>query len=35
MLVHFPIFRKNFVKNIKKKPPTADTLDLDEGVENE
>jgi arginine/lysine/ornithine decarboxylase len=34
ILVSFPIFRKNFMKNIKK-PPTADALYLDEGVENE
>jgi hypothetical protein len=33
-MVHFSIFRENFMKNIKK-PPTADTLYLDEGVENE
>jgi hypothetical protein len=34
ILVPFPIFRENFMKNIKK-PPTADTLYLDEGVGNE
>jgi len=34
ILVLFPIFRENFMKNIKK-PPTADALYLDEGVENE
>jgi hypothetical protein len=34
ILVPFPIFRKNFMKNIKK-PPTADALYLDEEVENE
>jgi hypothetical protein len=33
-MVPFPIFKKNFMKNIKK-PPTTDTLYLDEGVENE
>jgi hypothetical protein len=34
-LVPFP-FRKNLMKNIKKKkPPTTDALYLDEGVENE
>jgi hypothetical protein len=33
-LVLFIIFRENFMKNIKK-PPTADALYLDEGVENE
>jgi hypothetical protein len=34
ILVPFPIFRKNFMKNIKKLP-TADALYLDEGVGNE
>jgi hypothetical protein len=34
ILVPFPIFRENFIKNIKK-PPTADALYLDEGVGNE
>jgi hypothetical protein len=34
ILVPFPIFRENFMKNIKK-PLTADTLYLDEGVGNE
>jgi hypothetical protein len=34
ILVPFPIFKENFMKNIKK-PPTADALYLDEGVENE
>jgi hypothetical protein len=33
-MVPFPILRKNFMKNIKK-PPTADTLYLDEIVGNE
>jgi len=32
ILVPFPIFRENFMKNIKK-PPTADALYLDEEVE--
>jgi hypothetical protein len=34
ILVPFPIFRKNFIKNIKKLP-TVDALYLDEEVENE
>jgi hypothetical protein len=34
ILVSFPIFKENFIKNIKK-PTTADTLYLDEGVGNE
>jgi hypothetical protein len=34
ILVPFPIFRENFIKNIKK-PPTADALYLEEGVGNE
>jgi hypothetical protein len=34
ILVPFPIFRENFMKNTKK-PPTADTLYLDRGVGNE
>jgi hypothetical protein len=33
-MVSFLIFKKNFMKNIKK-PPTANTLYLDEGVGNE
>jgi hypothetical protein len=33
ILVPFPIFRENFMKNIKK-PPTADALYLDDGVGN-
>jgi len=33
-MVLFPILRENFMKNIKK-PPTTDTLYLDEGVRNE
>jgi hypothetical protein len=33
-LVPFPIFRENFMKNIKKSP-TADALYLDEGVGKE
>jgi hypothetical protein len=34
ILVLFPIFRENFMKNTKK-PPTADALYLDGGVGNE
>jgi hypothetical protein len=34
ILVYFPIFKKNFMKNIKK-PSTADALYLDDGVGNE
>jgi hypothetical protein len=34
IIVSFPIFRENFMKNIKK-PPTTYTLYLDEGVGNE
>jgi hypothetical protein len=33
-MVPFPIFKKNFMKNVKKFL-TADTLYLDEGVGNE
>jgi hypothetical protein len=33
-MVSFPVFRENFMKNIKK-PPTTDTLYLDERVRNE
>jgi hypothetical protein len=34
ILVPFPIFKENFMKNIKKLP-TADALYLDKGVVNE
>jgi hypothetical protein len=35
ILILFPIFKKNFMKNIKKKTFTADALYLDERVGNE